>query len=310
MATTTTQFYIAPEDGWVEIVAGSALFTRVSAYPHTHPYFLAWSSSAPSLLSAAATGSVAFSGGSPSDGQNVAVGPEVWTFRTSPTLPNDVGIGAATPGTASIVFAGGVPTNTQTIIIGTDTYEAVTSGATGLQFNIGGTNLITATNFAAAVNGGSSIITAVDTAGTVVVTSVLDTTVGNYTITNTLSHVTAPAAMTGGQDGSLATATLFAAAINSYSTRVTAVDTAGTVALTSNSVGGAYNWPLTKTATHVTVSGMSGGSDLGSGAALMCHEPFWHNVEAGEPLWARVQNPVPNANNSRGALRLDVMSII
>lgn len=92
--TSTTNYYIAPSDGWVQIsstVAG--LFLRVSGFPHTHPYNLYFGASAPSLAGVKATGSVVFSG-LPTAGQIVTIGNEVYTFRALRALPFEVTIGA------------------------------------------------------------------------------------------------------------------------------------------------------------------------------------------------------------------------
>lgn len=59
------------------------------------------------------------------------------------------------PALATITFTG-APTASQTFTINGVTFTAVSSGATGNQFNIGGTPTITATNLAAAINASSS----------------------------------------------------------------------------------------------------------------------------------------------------------
>lgn len=47
---SVTQFFIGPEDGWVQISTGSIGFMRVSAVPHTHPFYIIDGSSAPANL--------------------------------------------------------------------------------------------------------------------------------------------------------------------------------------------------------------------------------------------------------------------
>lgn len=310
MTTTSSNYWIAPSDGWVTVAPTASKFIRTSAFPHTHPYYLYFGSSAPALVGTQGSGTFTFSGGIPSNAQVALIGNETYTFKTTPVAATDVQIVAATPGTALISFTG-LPSNTQTIVIGTDTYEAVTSGATSLQFNIGASAILTATNFATAV-GGSSIITAVDHGdGTVTVTSVANSTTGNYTITNSLTNVTAPATMTGGQDGSLLTATNFTTVVNANSKLVTASDTSGVVTVTSILAASIGNYTISTTGTHVTASGsaMTSGADVGMGV-LVCHKPFFMNITTDAKLWARIVNPAPsNPNIKPGAIRLDVVSV-
>jgi hypothetical protein len=93
-STSTSNTYIAPSDGWTQIsstVAG--LFLRVSGFPHTHPYYLYFGASAPSLQGVRGTGTVTFSG-LPTAGQVVTIGTETYTFRAARALPFEVTIGA------------------------------------------------------------------------------------------------------------------------------------------------------------------------------------------------------------------------
>lgn len=120
-------------------------------------------------------------------------------------VPIFIAVGATapqvdTPATGNVVFSTGVPTNGQTVTIGTEVYTFVTSGATGKQVNIGGTNLITATSFAAVVNANSALVSAVDTAGTVALTAINSGTIGNsITLTTNATNVAVSGAkLTGG----------------------------------------------------------------------------------------------------------------
>lgn len=51
IAAATKSYFVGPQDGWVELVAGSTPinFLRISAYPHTHPIQIASASSKPAL---------------------------------------------------------------------------------------------------------------------------------------------------------------------------------------------------------------------------------------------------------------------
>lgn len=93
MATTATNIYIGPSDGWVQIAPTASDFIRVSAFPHTHPYFITFGASAPSLLPVSATGTVTFSG-LPTADETATIGSEVYTFKASATEPFEVTIGA------------------------------------------------------------------------------------------------------------------------------------------------------------------------------------------------------------------------
>ena len=309
MTTTTKNFYIAPSDGWVQIAPTASKFIRTSAYPHTHPYYLAFSASAPSLVGVAGSGSAAFSGGVPTNGQDIAIGPETYFFKTTPVNPNDVQIHAATPGVGTVTFTG-LPTANQTVVIGTETYTFKALASNPFEVTIGANATTTATNFVASVVAApSTLITATSALGVVTVTSILQSATGNYTYSTSATNTgVGGATLLGGQDGSLVTATNFTAIVNAQSAIVTASDTSGTVTLTSKLVGEFSNYPLTKTASHVTLTAFSGGLDASAGI-LIVHKPFWVNITTDEPLWARVINTVPNANNTTGALRVDVASI-
>lgn len=107
----------------------------------------------------------------------------------------------AAAGTGTVTFTTGVPTNGQTVTIGTEVYTFVTSGATGFQVNIGGSNLLTAVNFAAVVNTASQLVNASNASGTVTLTAKAVGTQGNYALSTNASHVSVSgAAFTGGAD--------------------------------------------------------------------------------------------------------------
>lgn len=89
----------------------------------------------------------------------------------------------ATPATSTFTFASTGPTNGQTCTICGVTFTAVTSGATGNQFNINATPNTVADNLASAINAAASmagIITAARTGtGVVTLTAVVPGLIGN-----------------------------------------------------------------------------------------------------------------------------------
>ena len=99
--------------------------------------------------------------------------------------------------TGSVVFTSGIPVATQTITIGTETWTFAATRTGAYTVAIGGTNLVTATNFAAAVNADSVIVSAADVSGTVTITSIATGPQGNLTISGTAAHTTLTS-MTGG----------------------------------------------------------------------------------------------------------------
>ena len=48
--STTTSYFIKPEDGWVQISSGAIGLLRVTAVPHTHPFYIANGASAPTSV--------------------------------------------------------------------------------------------------------------------------------------------------------------------------------------------------------------------------------------------------------------------
>ena len=111
----------------------------------------------------------------------------------------------AASGTFTITSTG--PANTQTCTIGGVTFTAVTSGATGNQFNISATPSLVAANIAAAVNASASlagILTATSTAGVVKFTASVPGVIGNFVTLSagTLANTTASGSLlTSGAEG-------------------------------------------------------------------------------------------------------------
>lgn len=99
-----------------------------------------------------------------------------------------------TAATATLTFTG-APTATETFTVNGVSFEAVASGATGNQFNIGGSVTATAANVVTAVNASSSAgvanVTASSSAGVVTFTCDVPGTVGNgFTLSEALTNAT------------------------------------------------------------------------------------------------------------------------
>lgn len=123
------------------------------------------------------------------------------------THPYYLAAAASTPlsdpsqGSGTVTFSTGVPTANQTVTVGGETYTFKASRVNPFEVAIGGTNLITATNFTNAVNTDSTLVHAVDVAGVVTLTSYVAGTVGNYALATTGSNTAVSgAAFTGGAD--------------------------------------------------------------------------------------------------------------
>ena len=103
----------------------------------------------------------------------------------------------------------GAPTAAETCVIAGVTFTARASGATGNEFNIGGTISITAANLAAAINASTSlsgIVTATSLLGVVTITSVVPGAIGNFiTLTESLSNATATAFASGANGNTFTT---------------------------------------------------------------------------------------------------------
>lgn len=95
--------------------------------------------------------------------------------------------------TLSVTFTG-APTAAETITVGNVVFTARASGATGNEFNIGGTPTLTAASFVTFFNASASVnklFVASAVAGAVTITSLITGVVGNaFQVSSTLSNTT------------------------------------------------------------------------------------------------------------------------
>ena len=107
--------------------------------------------------------------------------------------------------TGLVTFTG-APTADETITIGNVVFTAKASGATGNEFNIGGSVTITAANLVTAINASASlagIVTATSLVGVVTLTSVVPGLIGNaISLSEGLSNATVTA-FANGSNGTL-----------------------------------------------------------------------------------------------------------
>ncbi len=105
--------------------------------------------------------------------------------------------------TGTAVFASVIATNT--LVIGGVTITAVNSGATSVQFNVGGTDTITAANAVTTINALTTlnkVVQASSSGATITIVSLIPGTIGNLiTLSATGGTITVGAALTGGTDG-------------------------------------------------------------------------------------------------------------
>lgn len=133
----TVDFYIGPEDGWVQVAANPASFKIKPDV--AHPWWVCVSPATPAAL-VAATGVLTFSGNAATT-ETVTIGGVVYTFKTSPAVANEVAVGGSTSISIDNLVAainsgatGGVPhptvraVKTSTTVI---TITAITAGAAG-----------------------------------------------------------------------------------------------------------------------------------------------------------------------------------
>lgn len=103
----------------------------------------------------------------------------------------DNGDGVAASGTLTLASV----VATDTCVVGSQTFTAVASGATGNQFNVGGTDTITATNLAAVINTVlAGAVVASSSAAVVTITAVPVGIIGNQIKLTGNAHITASGA--------------------------------------------------------------------------------------------------------------------
>ena len=131
-----------------------------------------------------------------------ATGSELGPTGAAPSFAISIH-GLATPASGTFTLTSAVATNT--VVINGVTFTGVASGATGNQFNIGGTDTITAANIAAAINASvtalvSGYVTATSATNVVTVSSVFRSISGNQvTISSGAAPIVASGArLTGG----------------------------------------------------------------------------------------------------------------
>lgn len=147
----TTNFYVGPNDGWVQI-ADAPKFVRVSGFPHTHQYYLYAGASAPASGAAvAAAQTVTFSVDVPIANETITVNGQVFTFKASRAAPFEVTIGANFTASA---------TNFQAAVNSDSTYANATrsSGVVTLHAYVAGAsgNALTLTEAATNVAAGGA----------------------------------------------------------------------------------------------------------------------------------------------------------
>lgn len=126
----TTNFYIAPADGWTQVAEDGA-YLRVSSGSGT-PFYVAVGSAAPSG-GAQATGTITFTGLPVAD-ETVTVNGQVYVFKASASTALQVTIGADGPATATNL-ATKINANstavTASVAAGVVTLHALAAGAAG-----------------------------------------------------------------------------------------------------------------------------------------------------------------------------------
>jgi hypothetical protein len=150
----TANTYIGPSDGWVQL-ADSPKFVRVSAFPHTHPYYLYAGSAAPASNAAVqASGVLTFATGVPIANETVTIGSEVWTFKASRSAAYEVAIGGTNAITAQN-FKTAV--NTDSVVV----FAAGASNVITVKPYVAGTtgNAIATTETATNVSWGGALMT-------------------------------------------------------------------------------------------------------------------------------------------------------
>lgn len=274
MTVSTVDVSVAPGTGWVE-VASSPTAPWYLKPNFTGAYrFAITASTAPSTVATAATGVYTFSG-QPNDGGTVTLGDTTYTWVQSfdDPGPYDIKIGAnqaaseavlteaingraivpATGSTGSVVFSG-LPTAAQTLLIGSETYTFVASRSAPFEVTIGADATGMGDNLVTAITADSTLVTGVNTTGTVALTSQDTGFATNYALSTAATNVAVSGAnMTGGNDQAPAIAPNPAGL---------AVDGAGTVTVTIQPAGTLGNSvAMSDNSTNIATTAPTGGVD-------------------------------------------------
>ncbi len=114
---------------------------------------------------------------------------------------------------AGLVTFTGAPTAAETVTIANVVFTARASGATGNEFNIGGSITLTAAALAAAINASTNlagIVTATSNVGVVTITSVLSGKGGNgLALSESMSNTTVTAFANGAEGSTVSTFNLY-----------------------------------------------------------------------------------------------------
>lgn len=316
----TTNQYIRPEDGWVQVASNPA-FAVISGFPHKHPYYIASGTSAPSLAGTPFIYTLTFAG-SPTTGQTISVNGVLYTALTaiaaSEPNPNSFALDstgvnlqaviagrpaiAAVKATGTVTFSG-LPSaiENQTVDIGDETYTFVVARTEPFQVSVGATAALTAANLNAAVNSDSGIVTTTVSGAVVTVSAVIPDFKGNSINlkTDATNVAVSGTTLTGGKDTVPPSTPAPGIQTSSVATNVITITSLEGPNEAITFVNGLTNVTLATTQTGAAaVTGI-----------LTCHcfkvNPY---TPMSENLYVRVASPVPDSGY-QGRLRIDALVI-
>lgn len=279
MTVSTVDISVVPGSGWVEVASTPTAPWYLKPNFEGGYRFAITASTAPSAVATAATGVFTFSG-QPNNGGTVTVGDITYTWVTSFDDPGDydIKIGSnqaaseavlteaingraivpATAATGSVIFAG-LPTATQTVLIGSETYTFVALRAAPFEVTIGADATGTGDNLVTALTADSTLVSGINTTGTVALTADAAGFASNYALSTAATNTSVSGAtMTGGNDEAPAIAA---------NPNATAVDGAGTVTVTAQPAGTLGNSiALSDNSTNIATTAFTGGLNPVKGA--------------------------------------------